>query len=271
MKKKLTIKPHLEAVMKNIDRFSKVEFEQVSIVSYDGLKLVGNYYESCEGAPLFIFFHGYRSSALRDGSGGFWHLTKKGYNVLLVDQRSHGKSDGRTISFGINERRDCISWINYVINRFGKDVKIILMGVSMGASTVLMASEQGLPDNVKGIVADCGYSSPKKIIKSEIKQMKMPACILYPLAKLSARIFGGFNLDGADTCMAVSKCSVPILIIHGEGDRFVPYYMAKEIVDACRCDVTFLSVPNAGHAMSFYQDMQGYTKALDDFAVKILK
>lgn len=269
MQKKLKIKPHLKLVLENIHKFSMESFEEVQITSHDGTLLCANYYESKPGAPLVIFFHGYRSSFDRDGSGGFWHLVSNGYNILMVHQRSHGKSGGKTITFGVKERYDCLSWIDYVVERFGENVKIMLMGVSMGASTVLMASGLNPPENVKGIIADCGFTSPEKIIKSEIGAIHLPKNLVYSLARLSAKIFGGFDPNDADACEAVSKTDIPILIIHGEDDSFVPYYMAKEILDSCKSDKMFLSVPGAGHAMSFYQDKKTYINIVDAFMQKL--
>lgn len=270
MQKKLSVKPHLKIVMENIRKMSEYKFEEVKIKSFDGLSLSASYYETKKKSPVVIFFHGYRSSFERDGSGGFGHLTESGFNILLVHQRSHGLSEGRSITFGVKERKDCLSWIDYCINRFGKDVKIILMGVSMGSATVLLASGMNLPANVKGIVGDCGYSSAEKIIKSEIKAIHMPVGILYWLTKLSAKVFGGFDLGEADVCNAVSKSKTPILIIHGTQDKFVPYYMAEEIYLSCKGYAKLLKVKDAGHAMSFYQDSALYIKTLDEFLEKVL-
>ena len=270
MQKKLSIKPHLGVVMENIRKMSECKFEEIYITSFDGLRLCANYYETKPGAPVVLFFHGYRSSADRDGSGGFWHLAERGFNIMLVSQRSHGKSEGRTITFGVKERKDCLSWIEYCIKRFGKDVKLVLMGVSMGAATVLLASGMNLPSNVKGIVGDCGYSSSEKIIKSEIKAIHMPVGILYWLTRMSAKIFGGFNLGDADVCDAVSKSKTLILIIHGKKDNFIPYYMAEEIYISCSSEAKLLGVEGAGHAMSFYQNTVLYVKTLDEFLEKAL-
>ena len=135
-----------------------VPCEEWRIRSFDGLKLVARYYHAADGAPLEIMMHGYRGSAIRDFCGGARLARELGRSVLLVDQRAHGKSQGRTIAFGILERRDCLSWIEEALRRQG-DVKVILSGVSMGAATVLMASELPLPENGACIVADCPFSS----------------------------------------------------------------------------------------------------------------
>ena len=173
--------PEVENIQSEYDRaisFIKVlnetEYEKIRIKSRDGKLLPGRYYHTADGAPVHIEFHGYRSRATTDFCGINILVRDLGHNTLLVDQRAHGESGGKTISFGIKERLDCLDWVNYVIDRFGKDVKIILSGLSMGAATVLMASELELPDNVVGIMADCPYSSPKEIIMQECEKMGLP-------------------------------------------------------------------------------------------------
>ncbi|MBO5725748.1 MAG: hypothetical protein J6S00_01645, partial [Clostridia bacterium] len=114
--------------------------EEFSITSFDGLKLYGKYYECQKGAPIELMFHGYRGSAQRDLSGGVQRCFTLGRNALIVDQRCSGKSDGTVITFGVNEHKDCLSWVDFMVNHFGRDVKIIITGISMGAATVLMAA-----------------------------------------------------------------------------------------------------------------------------------
>ena len=146
----------------------ETEYENVKITARDGKILAARYYHVADGAPVHIEMHGYRSRATTDFCGINTLVRDLGHNTLLVDQRAHGKSGGKTISFGIKERLDCLDWINYAIERFGKDTKIILSGLSMGAATVLMASGKKLPENVKCILADCPYSTPREIISKTI-------------------------------------------------------------------------------------------------------
>ena len=143
--------------------------EDLEITSFDGLKLCGKFYEYEKGAPMEIMFHGYRGCAERDLSGGVQRCFKLGHSALIVEQRASGKSEGNVISFGINEHRDALCWANFAVSHFGEDVKIILTGISMGAATVLMTADKDLPKNVVGILADCGYTSAKDIIKIVIK------------------------------------------------------------------------------------------------------
>ena len=235
------------------------------ITTKDGLRLHGRYYETAPGAPVQILFHGYRSNALRDFSGGLQLALESGCNALLVDQRAHGASGGKCLSFGVLERRDCLEWIEYVNERFGRDVPVVPVGVSMGAATVLMASGLELPENVVGIIADCGYTSPKEIICKVARDMKLPARLVYPLVRLGARLFGGFDPDECSAEDALRSAKVPVLLIHGEDDRFVPCEMSRANHAACRSEARLLTVPGAGHGLSYLIDNAGYRSAVLSF------
>lgn len=243
--------------------------EFVTITSHDGLTLSGRYYHTADGAPLDIGFHGYRSSPLTDFTGGSDLSIRMGHNVLLIDHRAHGKSEGRTITFGIKERWDLLQWVKYAVERFGEDVKIVLYGISMGGATVLMASELELPENVKGIIADCPYSSPLDIILNVGKGMPIPNFLIEPFAKLGAWIYGGFNLEETTAEQAVQKAKVPILIIHGEADRLVPCEMS-DIVSENPDLITRFTFPNANHGLSYLEDTPRYKRIVVDFLNQIL-
>lgn len=238
--------------------------EDMEIKSFDGLTLRGKYYEQTPEAPVEILFHGYKGNAERDLCGAVERAFKVGRNALIVDHRAAGKSDGHVISFGINERRDCLSWINHAINRFGNDVKIVITGISMGAATVMMASGEDLPSNVISVLADCGYTSPKEIICKVVDDMKLPPKLLYPFIKLGARIFGRFDLEEASPIEAMEKCNLPIVFVHGDADDFVPYEMSVRLCEACASEKKVLiTVPEAGHGLAYPKDREGYVNQLN--------
>lgn len=261
--------PYREEMARIYHQLNDRPCEFVTITSHDGLKLSGRYYHIKDGAPLDIGFHGYRSSCLTDFSSGSELSFQLEHNVLLVDQRAHGKSEGRTIAFGIQERQDLLKWVEYAVNRFGDDVKIILYGVSMGGATVLLASELDLPKNVKGIIADCPYSAPIDIILHVGKKMSLPSWLIRPFAILGAKIFGGFDLTETDAKQAVEHATVPILIIHGEADGFVPHEMS-DIVEQNPTLVTRHTFPSADHGISYLVDTPRYRKIVAEFMEKVL-
>ena len=246
-------------------------YEAVEINSVDGLRLYGRYYHRKDGAPLVIFFHGYKGNIYRDGNGIYAYSKKNNINLLLVNQRSQGRSEGKTITFGIMERHDCKFWVEYAVKRFGGDIKIDLFGLSMGAATVMMAADVGLPDNVKGILADCGFSSPKEILCTVMENLHYPSKLMYPLAKLGAKWFGHFDLEEASAYESMKNCNIPILFVHSEGDDFVPFQMSEKCYEVCSSkDKTFARVKGVGHALSWCLEPEVYQSAMVEFFEKTL-
>ena len=239
--------------------------EDFSITSFDGLKLHGKFYEYAPGAPIELMFHGYRGNSDRDLCGGVQRCFQLGRSCLLVDQRCSSASEGHLITFGIKEHRDCLRWIDFAVEHFGEDTKIILTGISMGASTVLMAAGSPLPPQVKGVLADCGFSSAKAIICKVIRQLKLPPALAYPFVRLGAKLFGGFDLESFSAVEAVKHASVPIIFFHGEDDAFVPAEMSKENYDACVSRKALVTIPGAGHGLCYPVDPEGYLNALRNF------
>lgn len=253
-----------------ISAFEQEAFQEVSIRSHDGLTLKANYYHIADGAPVEICCHGYKGNAIRDFCGQ-WQIAKKlGHNLLLIDERCHGRSEGHTITFGILEQKDVLGWIDYVNGRFG-DVPVILCGVSMGAATVLMVSGKQLPENVKAVIADCPFDAPSNIIKKVLGvDMGMPVKLVYPLIRFGGMLYGKFNLNGDSPVEAVQKTKLPILLIHGNDDRFVPYEMSCQIHAAAPQKITFRTIEGAGHALNYVWDPDTYTRFVCNFLDKIL-
>ena len=257
--------PYREVMKLIYTQLAEREYEDVYVTSHDGLRLHGRYYHVRDGAPLDICLHGYRSSPMTDFSGGAELSLELGHNLLLVDQRGHGKSQGKTITFGILERHDCLTWINWALEQLGRDTQILLYGISMGASTVLMASGLELPHQVKGIVADCPYNAPMAIICNVSDGMRIPSKLVKPFLILGARLYGGFRLRETNAAQAVANSKVPILIIHGEADTFVPCSMSEEIFAASVGNVRRCTFPGAEHGISYLVDKQRYSQIVSDF------
>lgn len=250
------------------------ECERVFINSNDNLRLSARYFHKEDGAPLHILFHGYRSRAEFDMSGAAYECMSRSHNVLLVDQRAHGESDGATISFGINERQDLLLWCNYAKERFGCDVKIFIWGISMGGATVLMSLDLPLPRNVVGAIADCPFSSPESIIWRVGKNMHLPMPLLFPFLRLGARIFGKFRLGESSAEKAVVNAKIPVLLVHGEADNFVPCEMSEKIAETAKksgVDLRFLKFKDAHHAMSYLGNTEEYRHAAFAFINEILE
>lgn len=257
--------PFHQVMLKQVKKTRTLPRQEYTITSFDGLKLWATYYEYQPGAPIELMFHGYKGCGERDLCGGVDRCFAMGHSAFIVDQRGGGRSEGTVCSFGINERRDCHSWIDFLRQEFGADVKIVLAGVSMGAATAMMAASEPLPANVKAILADCGYSSPKAIIQCVMASMGFPPKLLYPFMKLGARIYGHFDLEQTSPVEAMKRCTVPVIFFHGEDDDFVPPEMSRENFDACASPKELVLIPGAGHCMGYLVDKPGYLEKLDRF------
>lgn len=241
--------------------------EHVGLTSYDGLGLSALYVPAAAERPkgVCVLFHGYRSLATVDFALEVEFLHNLGYRLLVPYQRSHGESQGRYITFGAKERFDCRDWAKYAAARFpGED--IFLMGISMGAATVLLSLGTDLPESVRGVVADCGFTSPWEIVRHVAKRdFHLPAFPLLHLLDLACRGIAGFSLKEADTRKALAGSRLPVLFLHGAADDFVPVSMSEENYRACRGEKSLYLVPGAGHAQSYATDTPGCQERIGAF------
>lgn len=252
--------------------------KDVYIKSFDGLRLHATYFAGVgqEEVPgtgkAVICFHGYTGEGLSNYIAMTDYFLKQGYAVLLPDARAHGGSEGEYIGFGCLDRKDALGWIQWLIQECGEDISILLHGTSMGGATVLMTSGLELPDNVKGIVSDCGFTSPKEVFTHVLNHMyHLPAFPAIQGADVLNRKLAGYGMDECNAKYEVRKATVPILFIHGSADTFVPCSMCNEIYDNCASPKRKLIVEGAAHAESYYKDMATYEKALSEFASEVLR
>ncbi len=242
--------------------------KDLQVMSYDGKLLHATFLPRKHARGTILLFHGYRSCWQIDfGLVLRYYYETLGYQLLLVDQRAHGKSEGRYLTFGVRERFDVISWTTYMGQLLGEDHPLFLGGLSMGATTVLMASCFEFPANVRGIIADCGFTSPYEIMQAVLRHHnpKTPAKLLLPFCGIFTKLFAGFGLKDASTLDAVRESRYPILFIHGTGDTFVPCEMTQRAFDACRSQKTLVLVDGAEHGKSYLADKTRVEAALETF------
>ncbi|MBR7160319.1 MAG: alpha/beta hydrolase [Clostridia bacterium] len=251
-----------------IDTNAKLPYERVFVTSDDGLRLSARLYINDESKPIHVLCHGYKGSGLRDMSGGLRMALDLGHNALLIDQRAHGLSEGKTISFGILERYDVLSWVEYLERRY-PTMPVALCGVSMGGATVLMCGDLPLPPTVKCIMADCPYSSVDSILKSECASRKLNPTLVYPLLKIGARLYGRFGIESASPLKSAPLTHLPTVIVHGEDDELVPVDMSKKIAELSD-NITLHTFPRAGHGTSYIVDTPRYEQIYRDFVAKYL-
>ena len=238
--------------------------------SHDGLLLSAQYIPCEKARATIIMFHGYRSSALHDFSGVLPYYRSLGLNILLCDHRAHGDSEGKYISFGVLERFDALAWIKEHNRRVGEQTPVILDGISMGGATVAYASDLDLPNNVKGIIDDCGYTFPKEQIHYVMGLMKIPVFPFYYIADGMARVFAKFSFSDVDGRKTLAHTKVPCMFIHGEDDDFVPCRMGRECHDACVTDKRIFICKGAGHGLSYITETDKCKQMLKEFLDEIL-
>lgn len=256
----------LEAVAKADKKLRECNSETVEICSHDGVRLVGHWRMPSDPKRVIIAMHGWRSSWAQDfGSiSDFWY--DNDCAVLYAEQRGHGNSGGEYLGFGMLERHDCLGWINWVNEKTDMSLPVYLGGVSMGATTVLMTAGLDLPDNVKGIVADCGFTSPQAIWKHVVeKKFHMPYSLHASTASELCRKRINMTSHEYSAVDAMKVCKIPILFIHGTDDKFVPINMTYENYKACVAPKRIMVVPGAGHGMSYFTDKQGYESEIKEF------
>lgn len=218
-----------------------------------------------EGHKYALVFHGYtgRASDMAAYAKAFYDM---GFTVITPDAQAHGESDGKYIGMGWLERSDVLAWIGSITGT-DPEAQIVLFGVSMGGATVMMASGEDLPENVKCIVEDCGYSSVWDEFRLQLRNVfRMPAFPLLHAASLVSKLRTGYFFGEASSVEQLRKATVPILFIHGEADTFVPYEMLDTVYDACASAVKEkLSVPEASHGAAAATAPRLYWETVERF------
>lgn len=246
-----------------INKLMARPYEDVYISSFDKTRLHARFYERKATNKVAILCHGYRGTAYRDFCGGANEILDMGYNLLLIDERAHGLSKGHSITFGIKESKDLLCWIDYIKERLGADIDLLLVGVSMGGHTVLSVSDK-VDKDVK-IIADSPYSSPKAILVNSIKVAKLPVWLFYPLLNISAIIFTHKNMSKTSAYDSIRNSDNKILIIHGDRDEVVPYTDSQKLAASFPDKIQYELFPNATHGESYLEDTLRYQQIIAKF------
>lgn len=248
-------------------------FEEIQMTSFDDFNLKGYYLPAKEKSKrLVVFAHGYLGEAKDMGFFGQYYYEELGFNLFTPDFRGHGKSEGDYYGFGWPDRLDIIEWLNLLIEKEGKDVEIVLHGLSMGASALLMASGEELPEQVKFIVADSPYTSVYDMFAYQMKRMyNLPAKPILPTLSLVTKLRADYSLTEASTIKQVKKDTLPILYIHGVEDTFVPTHMALKLSDQTASDYEVLTIEGAGHGESYILEKKAYQNKLNQYIERYIE
>lgn len=245
--------------------------EYLKVMSFDNLCLKARWWDFNRNVTV-LYVHGYGNTGEQAALFAEFFVEKLKANILAVDLRGHGNSEGEYIGFGWQDRKDILKWIDELQNKKGDTHKIILFGLSMGAATVLSVSGEELPESVCMICADCGYGSLNEIIRQFMKQrFHLPVNIIFPIVKWYFRKWYDFPMDEIQPSMQVKKAKVPILFIHGKEDSLIPEEMSEKMYESCSAPKELLVIPNAGHALSAIEDWELYQKTVLKFYERSIK
>lgn len=248
------------------ERLLSVPTEEVTLVNREGMTLHGHWYHAENPRRLLILVHGWHSSWNRDFgmTAPFYH--EQNCELLLIEQRCHGNSEGNMISYGDRERYDVLDWLAYAC-ALHPELPVYLCGVSMGAATVLLCAGEPIADAVTGIIADCGYTVPRPVVESSVRRLMgraTPATMVG--VETCCRLHGGFSLEECSTIEALRRnTDIPVFFIHGDADQLVPYSMTLENHLACAAPRELLLVHGAGHASAYMTDPDTYQARVSAF------
>ena len=263
-----------ELLATNLKWVEDYGYEKHYIMSDRGEGLVGYLMKAKEPSDIYVFgAHGYRSYGKKEFCGFAQYYLSRGINVFFPDHVASGESEGTHCSFGYHEKEDCMKWLKYMTDHFGKDIKIILHGVSMGSATVcMMTGRNDLPENVKFTVADCGFTTAKDLFKFKMDGLGIPDFGLLKGVNFVNMINHGFDFRDIAPTESVKNAKVPMLFVHGKEDNLVPSYMAKELFDNCSAPYKdILIVEGADHAQAHVDGKQEYEDKIDAFIEKFVK
>lgn len=257
---------YIPTIRASKEKLKQYTHKDIFITSQDGLKLHGTFFPFEGSKKVVICFHGYTSEGLNDYSTLALFYRSHGFNLMIVDERAHGRSEGTYIGFGCLDRKDAVLWIEEMIKYLGEEVEILLHGDSMGGATVLMTAGLFLPSQVKAIVSDCAFTSAWEVFQSVLKNSyHLPAFPILHTANEMVKKKAGYGLKDCNAKEEVAKTKLPILFLHGKADTFVPCSMAQELYHACTGPKKLVLIEGAGHVESCYRDATVFEGAIEEF------
>ena len=240
-------KPYIDNLYQDMEDMGKRKYKEVEIKGVDGITLKANYYDN-NSNKVAILIHGYKATPLNNFSTIGKYLTDMGYNLLMIYQRSHGKSDGKYITFSMLEGLDLLEWIKYVDNNSSIN-EIILYGVSMGSSTLMSISDQIESKKVKLLVFESGFIKMSKMVKDSLRRKNKILLLFYPLVKVHSLVFAHFRLSGFDISKHLENCEIKTLFIHGTKDKLINYKDSLHAYEFKKDNKEILLIEDAGHNM----------------------
>ena len=258
----------IDVIKGGMDWIKNHSYENVYIRSRDGLKLRARLYFNENGnGKTAVLPHGFKSIPELDFSIGGKTFYEMGYSLLLIDERAHGESEGKYITFGVKERYDIVDWCKWLVEKMGDDHKFIICGISMGCTSGILAScLPDMPDNLEFVSADCGYTSIIGEFDHVFSSLHIPKFIITPMVEKLCKEEAGFSLYEFDTTEELKKnAKVPYFFIHGKKDDFVPFVNSEKNYAACPTEKSFFISEEAGHGLSFIYDQDRCVEEMRKF------
>lgn len=251
--------------------FDESIFEKLEINSEDNLKLKGYYVKNKDiSNKVIVIVHGYTANYYMSLQFLSLYLNE-GFNVLLIDNRSHGNSEGKYVTYGMKEKEDLKNWINLLKDKLDENISIGIHGQSMGAATALMYA--GKYKDVDFVVSDCAYSSGREILKYQFKHIvKILPYPLYQMVNTMIKLKCSFSMNKVTPIKDISNIDIPILFIHGKNDKIIPYTMSLDMYNKRNNNKDkLLIIEDADHVESFMYDKSKYTHSIKTFLNEIYK
>lgn len=259
--------------IKNNNYMLSHKHEDVEMTSPDGLRLTARLIPAEKETKKFVIcIHGHNCNGPDEMSHlfPFYHY-EMGFNYFLPDLRGHGRSEGKYIGFGALDYKDINLWIDYLVDRFGEDISIMLHGISMGAATSMLVNNHNPREQVKLIIEDCGYTNAFEEVgvktRSMINFLKTDFVVYF--INFYCKLIAKYDLrKDADPLGTMKNAKNPVLFVHGEEDMLVPFYMGKKLYEACPTEKEFFAVAGAEHAFSYYDAKEEYDERMRRFIAK---
>ena len=260
--------PLKDMAAKGLEFMDTLDVKETTINSFDGFKLhaylIKNPYQ--ETNKYFLGMHGFKSGPRHEYAPYLKYYLDAGYNIVIPDERAHYKSEGDYITMGLKEKYDCLDWAKWIVKTYGKDIKILIQGISMGAATVCLASELDLPKQVVGIVSDCPYSSLKDELEFQMKRINKKVPVKIILGGINYFIKRKMHVSINDTqpIDAVKNAKVPMIFYHGAKDEMCDVEFSKKLYEACSSKKKLIITDEANHAESIAYQKENYIKNIEE-------
>lgn len=257
---------------KAIAECKEMQREDMSFVNDKGVTVYGTLYKAEKPTDTCVFFsHGYNMTGLTDGARYICEYHKMGFDVFAPDHQNQGRSSGGWITFGEQESKDCLKWMDVLNEKLGTP-KMFIHGISMGCATACLMSDK-LPSNVKFIIADCGFTDAISEFNHVITAFHIPKAIASALVNYLSKYYTlrtGYHLENTDAKETLVNSKVPVLFIHGDDDIFVPHTMGIENYEACGSEKDIHIFPNVPHSGSYYYFRDEFMNCVQSFIKKYL-